>query len=207
MIWCPSQSSKDKDISSTPLVLDHSWYVLLNGKFFYSYNYNLFTQNVRYRTFRNFFPFVVAALFGSAYSDYKQQVLKVNLFDEYCWLRSQELVKQNEYLLQHEGKFWVSKTLSDSFGGKRTWERRSERWPDRQTTTMQVTSRTQNWFCKTLSTGTSTHQPNHPWTSSPLSCLFEPEWSVRNKYIHSFSFLHLYPLNRPIKSIQIYAID
>jgi hypothetical protein len=27
------------------------------------------------------------------------------LFDEYCWLRSQELVKQNEYLFQHEGIF------------------------------------------------------------------------------------------------------
>lgn len=72
-------------------------------QFFYSYNYNIFTQNVRFRTFRNFFPFVVAALFGSAYGEYKQQVLKVNLFDEYCWLRSQELVKQNEYLFQHEG--------------------------------------------------------------------------------------------------------
>jgi hypothetical protein len=47
---------------------------------------------------------VVAALFGSAYGEYKQQVLKVNLFDEYCWLRSQELLKQNEYLFQHEGK-------------------------------------------------------------------------------------------------------
>lgn len=58
---------------------------------------------MRYRTFRNFFPLVVAALFGSAYGEYKQQVLKVNLFDEYCWLRSQELVKQNEYLFQHEG--------------------------------------------------------------------------------------------------------
>ena len=86
-------------------VLDPSWYTFPNAKFFYSYNYNLFTQNVRYRTFRNFFPFVVAALFGSAYSEYKQQVLKVNLFDEYCWLRSQELVKQNEYLFQHEGIF------------------------------------------------------------------------------------------------------
>jgi len=74
-------------------------------KFFYSYNYNIFTTNVRYRTFRNYFPFVIAALFGSAYGEYKQQVLKVNLFDEYCWLRSQELVKQNEYLFQHEGIF------------------------------------------------------------------------------------------------------
>ena len=75
---------------------------------------------MRFRTFRNFFPFVVAALFGSAYGEYKQQVLKVNLFDEYCWLRSQELVKQNEYLFQHEGTLLFSIKISrSSFGGRR----------------------------------------------------------------------------------------
>lgn len=89
-------------------VLVHYWYKFIYQKFFYSYNYNIFTTNVRYRTFRNYFPFVIAALFGAAYGEYKQQVLKVNLFDEYCWLRSQELVKQNEYLFQHEGKCLIS---------------------------------------------------------------------------------------------------
>ena len=33
------------------------------------------------------------------YYNYRLQILKINLFDEYCYLRSQELVKQNEYIL------------------------------------------------------------------------------------------------------------
>ena len=36
--------------------------------------------------------------------DYKTQLLKVNLFDEYIQLRTKELVEQNEYLFEHEGK-------------------------------------------------------------------------------------------------------
>ena len=36
---------------------------------------------------------------GFGYYNYRLQTLKINLFDEYCYLRSQELVKQNEYLL------------------------------------------------------------------------------------------------------------
>ncbi len=43
--------------------------------------------------------------------------MKVNLFDEYCWLRSQELVKQNEYLLKHEDfkrYIWWHEDLKES---------------------------------------------------------------------------------------------
>jgi hypothetical protein len=75
----------------------------LSTQFFYSYNYNVFTTNLRYRTFRNAFPFLVAFIFADAYSSYRKQVLKINLFDEYCYLRAQELVTQNEYLLDHPG--------------------------------------------------------------------------------------------------------
>jgi len=64
-------------------------------QFFYSYNYNALSVNIRYRTFRNIFPFFVAYIFADAYSSYRKQILKTNLFDEYCYLRSQELVKQN----------------------------------------------------------------------------------------------------------------
>ena len=70
---------------------------------FYSYNYNIFSTNIRYRTFRNIFPFLVAYVFTDAYSSYRKQILKINLFDEYCYLRSQELVKQNEYMFEHPG--------------------------------------------------------------------------------------------------------
>ena len=75
---------------------------------FYSYNYNTFSTNIRYRTFRNVFPFLVAYIFADAYASYRKQILKINLFDEYCYLRSQELVKQNEYLLDHPGTTVVS---------------------------------------------------------------------------------------------------
>ena len=73
-------------------------------QFFYSYNYNTFSTNLRYRTFRNVFPFLVAYIFADAYASYRKQILKINLFDEYCYLRAQELVKQNEYLLDHPRK-------------------------------------------------------------------------------------------------------
>ena len=36
------------------------------------------------------------------FSGYRKAIMRINLFDEYCWLRSQELVKQNEYLLKHD---------------------------------------------------------------------------------------------------------
>jgi len=45
----------------------------------------------------------VAYIFADAYASYRKQILKINLFDEYCYLRSQELVSQNEYLLDHPG--------------------------------------------------------------------------------------------------------
>ena len=73
-------------------------------KFFYSYNYNIFSTNIRYRTFRAAFPFLVTYIFADAYASYRKQILKINLFDEYCYLRSKELVKQNEYLLDHPSK-------------------------------------------------------------------------------------------------------
>ena len=56
---------------------------------------------MRFRTLRNGFPFLVAYICADAYSSYRKQILKINLFDEYCYLRSQELVKQNEYMIRH----------------------------------------------------------------------------------------------------------
>ena len=72
-------------------------------QFFYTYNYNVFTVNLRYRTFRNIFPLFVAYIFADAYSSYRKQILKINLFDEYCYLRANELVEQNSYMLDHPG--------------------------------------------------------------------------------------------------------
>jgi len=68
----------------------------------YSYNYNNYTYNIRLRLMRYLFPFVHVGLFGLIYADYKSQLLKVNLFDEYIQLRAKELVEQYEFLFEHE---------------------------------------------------------------------------------------------------------
>ncbi|CAD8208551.1 unnamed protein product [Paramecium octaurelia] len=70
--------------------------------FLYAYNYNVITQNIRFRTFRYLFPVVQCVIFGKIYFEYKSELTKVNLFDEYVQLRAQELVKENEFLLEHE---------------------------------------------------------------------------------------------------------
>jgi hypothetical protein len=106
---CPSLSSSAADTGPTPEVFPHCLYFIALIQFFYSYNYNTFSTNIRYRTFRNVFPFLVAYIFADAYASYRKQILKINLFDEYCYLRSQELVKQNEYLLDHPGTSFIIK--------------------------------------------------------------------------------------------------
>jgi len=113
------------DIMPMPVV-EHSRYAVLGTmlagnlvpsrttQLFYAHNYNRLTANLRFRTLRNVFPLINAGIFYFAYryavagrSKYKTQIAKINLFDEYCWLRAQELVKQNEYLFKHEGKRWA----------------------------------------------------------------------------------------------------
>ena len=76
---------------------------ILANFWFYSYNYNTLTANIRFRNMRYFFPLINAFLISRAYNRYTNNILRVNLFDEYNWLRAQELVQQNEYLFKHEG--------------------------------------------------------------------------------------------------------
>jgi hypothetical protein len=84
------------DIMPFP-VIDYTNYALYGlgviGNFwFYAYNYNTFTGNIRFRNIRYFFPLVNALLIGTAFKRYNNNLLRVNLFDEYNWLRAQELV-------------------------------------------------------------------------------------------------------------------
>jgi hypothetical protein len=62
-------------------------YILIGIKFFYSYyyNYNIFTENIRFKTFRYVSPIINAALFFKAIVKYililvkyKTQILKIN---------------------------------------------------------------------------------------------------------------------------------
>ena len=94
------------DIMPFP-VIDYTNYALfglgvLGNFWFYAYNYNTLTANFRFRNVRYFFPIVNALLIGRAFYKYNNNLLRVNLFDEYNWLRAQELVQQNEYLFKHD---------------------------------------------------------------------------------------------------------
>jgi len=137
-------------------------------QFFYSYNYNIFSTNIRYRTFRNVFPFLVAYIFADAYSSYRKQILKINLFDEYCYLRSQELVKQNEYMLDHPSSLWLTKASKRLSGGAKISRRLSAKSTGRPTTTQPQITKTANFFCKISSTDTSTPVPLRLWPTSPV---------------------------------------
>jgi len=63
--------------------------------------------------------------------------------------------------------------LKDPYGGNKTLERLYKKFTDRPTTTTLVTSRIQNWFCKTSSTGTSTQRINLQCTVSPTLSVFD----------------------------------
>jgi hypothetical protein len=83
----------------------------------YAYNYNIYTYNIRLRTVRYLFPITQSLLFGWLYWDYKTQLLKVNLFDEYLSLRAKELVNDYEFLLEHDDlkKFvWWSEDFKET---------------------------------------------------------------------------------------------
>ena len=139
-------------------------------QFFYSYNYNTFTTNIRYRTFRNAFPFLVAFIFADAYASYRKQILKINLFDEYCYLRSQELVKQNEYLLDHPGTLALIQTSKNQFGGTRTSRRPSARSIGRPITIPAATTQIQNSSSRISSTDMSIPAALRPCTPTQRPC-------------------------------------
>lgn len=152
------------DIMPFP-VIDYPNYALfglgvLGNFWFYAYNYNTFTGNFRFRNIRYFFPFINALLIGRAFYKYNNNLLRVNLFDEYNWLRAQELVQQNEYLLQHDGNTLPTQTSGGSCGGPRTSRRPSARCTARPTTTRPATSRTPSSSCRTSSTATWTPAPS-----------------------------------------------
>ena len=161
------------DIMPFP-VMDYTNYALfglgvLGNFWFYAYNYNTLTANFRFRNVRYFFPVVNALLIGRAFYKYNNNLLRVNLFDEYNWLRAQELVQQNEYLLKHEGTSCPTQTSSGSSGGPRTSPRRSTACTGRPTTTRPPTSRTPRSCCRTSSIGTSTQRTRTHSKSSPSS--------------------------------------
>jgi len=101
----PYDAEWDDDM--TYPVVQHSKFLfqgaaLALNLFIYSYNYNNYTANIRLRTMRYLFPIANIYIFSCVYWDYKTQLIKVNLFDEYIQLRAKELVDENEYILEHD---------------------------------------------------------------------------------------------------------
>ena len=94
------------------------------------------------------FPFLVGYIFADAYSSYRKQVLKINLFDEYCYLRSQELVKQNEYMLDHPSNRSLIQMSRKLSGGTKISRRPWARSTGRPTTTLLLISKIASCFCR-----------------------------------------------------------
>ena len=185
---------------------------------FYSFNYNTFTANIRYRTFRNVFPFLVAYIFADSYASYRKQILKINLFDEYCYLRAQELMKQNEYLLDHPGKELVRQMSKGLFGGIRISRRLWLRTTDRPMITLSVITKILSLFFKILSIDTLTQlmgAHGHFWFNTQRytynllygsyfrlkhSILIKETKQYSTYFIHLFIFTHMHLMHHIISS-------
>lgn len=96
----------------------------------------------------------MAYIFADAYASYRKQILKINLFDEYCYLRSQELVKQNEYVLDHPSNWSLIKVWNKPYGGVKISEKLWEKSTGRPTITQPQITKTVSSFCKISSTDT-----------------------------------------------------
>ena len=69
----------------------------------YGYNWHVLSFNQRLKNVRYLFPVMWLWVFSDVYSRYNQQISRATAFDEYCQLRSAELVDQYSFLLGHEG--------------------------------------------------------------------------------------------------------
>ena len=160
-----------------PPVISYTSYLLygcgiLANFWFYAYNYNTLTANIRFRNTRYFFPLINAIMIGHMFYKYNNSILRVNMFDEYNWLRAQELVEQNEYLFKHEGNRRNIQTSRDSFGGARTSRRLWTESIDKRMIMRPQTSRTPSSSSKILLTDTWILRPGILWENSqkPSDC-------------------------------------
>jgi hypothetical protein len=75
----------------------------LSGMFFlYIYNYQIIAYNAHWRFAHKIFLFYLIFYTTRSIFNYKKDVLRANLFDEYVQLRADELIKQNEKNLNSE---------------------------------------------------------------------------------------------------------
>lgn len=69
---------------------------------FYGYNWNVLHSNRRLRVLANMYPFVSTIFLGNMIYSYNNEIEKVNLFENYCEVRTKELLENNKHMLEHE---------------------------------------------------------------------------------------------------------
>lgn len=70
--------------------------------FMYIYNYQIIAHNAHWRLTHKIGLFFLAFYTGRTYLNYRKDVVRANLFDEYVQLRADELVKQHEKNIKSE---------------------------------------------------------------------------------------------------------
>jgi len=70
--------------------------------FYYLYNYQLIAHNVHWRFVNKLFIFYMIFYSSRLIFNYRKDVLRANLFDEYVQLRADELIKQRETSIKTE---------------------------------------------------------------------------------------------------------
>lgn len=70
--------------------------------FYYVYNYQIIAHNVHWRFTNKLFLFFITFYSARLIFNYRKDVLRANLFDEYVQLRSDELIKQREHSIRSE---------------------------------------------------------------------------------------------------------
>ncbi len=78
-------------------------FILLGCSYFmYFYNYQIIAHNAHWRGTHKLFLLILFFYTSRHIYNYRKDVLRVNLFDEYVQLRADELIKQNEGLVRSE---------------------------------------------------------------------------------------------------------
>jgi hypothetical protein len=82
------------------LIYQFSYWLFFTG--IYCYNWNVLHANKRLRHVKNLYPLISGAFLYHMLFDYNSQLYKVQLFENYCKVRAQELFNENKYMLKHE---------------------------------------------------------------------------------------------------------
>ena len=69
--------------------------------FFFAYNWNLIYGTTKLRLIRYIYPIVSFFILGNISINYHKEMEQVNLFENYCKIRAEELFQKNKYMLFH----------------------------------------------------------------------------------------------------------